>query len=87
MIESTCIAIHRQGTIAMTGRAHCQRQVAFFKYSRALGLAGVQGDPPRSFLQPPGSQNSKPHIKNREDHVTSPYNREVPHKFWCQSDV
>ncbi len=24
------MVIHRHGTLAMTGRAHCQRQVAFF---------------------------------------------------------
>ena len=28
VIES--MVIHRQGTLAMTGRAHCLRQVAFF---------------------------------------------------------
>ena len=27
------MVIHRQGTVAMTGRAHCQRQVAFFNLS------------------------------------------------------
>ncbi len=26
------MVIHRQGTLAMTGRAHCQRQVAFFSF-------------------------------------------------------
>ncbi len=54
---------------------------------RGLGPAWVQRDPPQSFSRPPGSKNSKPHIKNWEDRVTSPYNREVPFKFWCQSDV
>ena len=27
------VVIHRQGTIAMTGRAHCQRQVAFLLHT------------------------------------------------------
>ena len=58
----------------------------FFKYFRGLGLAGGQGDPPQSFTEPHNSKNFKPHIKNREDRVTSPYNRDrvatVMEKSW-----
>ncbi len=50
-------------------------------------FSGVQVGPRHSFLEPPGGRKSKPYIENREDHVTSLYNKGVPYKFWCQSDV
>ena len=72
---------------AMTGWALCQCKLHFFNMLGVWGQLGCKGTPPQSFSEPPGSIKSKPHIKNREDRVTSLYNRELPCKFWCQLDV
>ena len=48
--------------------------------------AAVKGGPRHSLKEPRVDRKSLPYIKNWEDHITSPYNKEVPYKFWCQSD-
>ncbi len=54
-----------------------------------LGVGGHLGPkrgPPTTKTGTPGGR--KPHycIKKREDRVTSPYSKDVPYKFLCQSD-
>ncbi len=50
------------------------------------GSSWVEKGPPSSKSETPGGRNPPCCIKNREDRVTSSYNKDVPYKFSCQSD-
>ncbi len=47
---------------------------------------GVPDFDERGHLFYPKRPPTPVYIKNRESRVTSPNNKDIPHKIWCQSD-